>query len=58
MQLWIKKLRFSKINSVNLNKSLVWIRTRDLWLTNLTIQPMSYDDNQQNRLIQAINQTI
>lgn len=58
MQLWIKKLRFSKINSVNLNKSLVWIRTRDLWFTNLTIQPMSYDDNQQNRLIQAINQTI
>lgn len=55
MQLWIKKLRFSKINSVNLNKSLVWIRTRDLWLTNLT---MSYDDNQQNRLIHAINQTI
>lgn len=58
MQLWIKKLRFSKINSVNLDKSLVWIRTRDLWLTNLPIQPMSYDDNQQNRLIQAINQTI
>lgn len=50
------KYDFQNFHLVNINKSVRWIRIRDLRFTSPI--PLSYDNTQQNRLIQKkINRT-
>lgn len=54
--LLLKNAVFKKLifDLVNMNKSISWIRTRELWFTSPILEPLSYDDIQPNRLTRTV----